>query len=164
MDAAEHLWKAYRNAANTQGPDRDALVAHYLPWVRRIALWFCRRLPPSVNAGDLEQSGAIGLLEAIDRAASIRTSSQTFAQYWIKKEMLAFLDKGDGLSPGQRRHAKASGRALQEPLRDVFCAQDPAVAESDDAEEVACLLVSIVWVSSARGPLASGAGWTCTSD
>ncbi|MCA9610512.1 MAG: RNA polymerase sigma factor FliA [Myxococcales bacterium] len=45
--------------------DRESLIARGLPLVRRIAFRLARRLPPSVDVGDLIGAGSEGLLKAV---------------------------------------------------------------------------------------------------
>ncbi len=79
-----------------QRESADELVRRHAPLVRRIAYHLMGRLPPSVDVGDLIQSGMIGLLEASrhyspDRAASF----ETYAGIRIRGAMLDELRKTD---------------------------------------------------------------------
>lgn len=48
-------------------PDRDKLIAQYLPLVRSTAQKFRRSLPPAVETDDLVSAGLFGLMDAIER-------------------------------------------------------------------------------------------------
>ena len=58
-----------------QRQSADELVKTHAPLVRRIAYHLMGRLPPSVDVGDLIQSGMIGLLEAARNYATDRSAS-----------------------------------------------------------------------------------------
>lgn len=79
-----------------QRESADELVRRHAPLVRRIAYHLMGRLPPSVDVGDLIQSGMIGLLEAARHYASDRAASfETYAGIRIRGAMLDELRKTD---------------------------------------------------------------------
>src|SRR5690242_20799658 len=70
-----------------QKQSADELVRQHAPLVRRIAYHLMGRLPPSVDVGDLIQSGMIGLLEAARHYATDRAASfETYAGIRIRSE------------------------------------------------------------------------------
>jgi len=89
MSVASEYLKLERQSA-------DALVKQHAPLVRRIAYHLMGRLPPSVDVGDLIQSGMIGLLEAARNFATDRSASfETYAGIRIRGAMLDELRKTD---------------------------------------------------------------------
>jgi RNA polymerase sigma factor for flagellar operon FliA len=89
MSVASEYLKLERQSA-------DALVKQHAPLVRRIAYHLMGRLPPSVDVGDLIQSGMIGLLEAARHYATDRAASfETYAGIRIRGAMLDELRKTD---------------------------------------------------------------------
>ena len=47
--------------------DKEQLVVHYAPLVKRIAYHLMAKLPASVQVEDIIQNGMLGLLDAINR-------------------------------------------------------------------------------------------------
>src|SRR5690242_11146381 len=79
-----------------QRQSADELVKTHAPLVRRIGYHLMGRLPPSVDVGDLIQSGMIGLLEAARNYATDRSASfETYAGIRIRGAMLDELRKTD---------------------------------------------------------------------
>ncbi len=71
--------------------NKDKIATEYLPLVRSIVKKFAHL---GVPTEDLEQEGMIGLLEAADRFEDDKGAKfSTYATYWIKKKMLAAIDK-----------------------------------------------------------------------
>lgn len=99
---------------------RDELVAIGIPIVRRIAYRMARRLPPSVEVGDLIGAGTEGLLRAID--AYDRTRCDRFEPYAEARVRGAILDELRNLDVmtrhGRRRMTEVT-RAIQQLQREL---------------------------------------------
>lgn len=84
--------------------DRDQLVNHFAPLVKRIAFHLMARLPSSVHVDDLVQNGMIGLLDAISRFETGHGAQfETYAVQRIRGAMLDGLRENDWLPRGLRR-------------------------------------------------------------
>lgn len=71
--------------------DKEKVVKEYLPLVRSIAFKYNKL---GIPQEDLEQEGMIGLLEAADKFKNDKGAKfSTYATYWIKKYILAAIDK-----------------------------------------------------------------------
>lgn len=119
-----------------QRESADELVRRHAPLVRRIAYHLMGRLPPSVDVGDLIQSGMIGLLESArhyspDRAASF----ETYAGIRIRGAMLDELRKTDWTPRSVHRKV----REVAEVVRQI---EIETGADADDAEVVRRLGIS----------------------
>ncbi|MCP4041714.1 MAG: RNA polymerase sigma factor FliA [Gammaproteobacteria bacterium] len=80
----------------TQAGSQDQQVTKYAPLVKRIAYHLMSRLPPSVQADDLIQSGMIGLLEALrNYDKSLGASFETYAGIRIRGAMLDEIRRSD---------------------------------------------------------------------
>ena len=80
--------------AQADAQDQDELVNRHAPLVKRIAYHLMSRLPPSVQADDLIQSGMIGLLEAArNYDPSQGASFETYAGIRIRGSMLDEIRK-----------------------------------------------------------------------
>lgn len=92
------------------GATRDELIELGLPIVRRMAFRMARRLPPSVDVGDLIGAGTEGLLKAADAFDPAR--HPRFEPYAEARIRGAILDELRGLDPmtrhGRRRLAEVS--------------------------------------------------------
>ncbi|MGA0586340.1 RNA polymerase sigma factor FliA [Dyella sp. KRB-257] len=111
-----------------QRQSADELVKTHAPLVRRIAYHLMGRLPPSVDVGDLIQSGMIGLLEAARNYATDRSASfETYAGIRIRGAMLDELRKTDWTPRSVHRKA----REVAEVVRQI---EVETGADADDAE------------------------------
>ncbi len=71
--------------------NKEKVVKEYLPLVRSIATTYNKL---GIPQEDLEQEGMIGLLEAADKYEEDKGAKfSTYATYWIKKYILAAVDK-----------------------------------------------------------------------
>lgn len=116
-DVAEGLWAAYH--ATRAVADRNRLAEHYLPLVRKIADRLHARLPPSVDVGDLEGVGAVGLLaaiEAFDPARGVK-----FETYAGPRVLGAMLD--------DLRRLDSFPRLIRARVREVTAAADALAAD-----------------------------------
>lgn len=111
-----------------QRQSADELVKTHAPLVRRIAYHLMGRLPPSVDVGDLIQSGMIGLLEAARNYATDRSASfETYAGIRIRGAMLDELRRTDWTPRSVHRKA----REVAEVVRQI---EVETGADADDAE------------------------------
>jgi RNA polymerase sigma factor FliA len=111
-----------------QRQSADELVKQHAPLVRRIAYHLMGRLPPSVDVGDLIQSGMIGLLEAARNYATDRSASfETYAGIRIRGAMLDELRRTDWTPRSVHRKA----REVAEVVRQI---ETETGADADDTE------------------------------
>lgn len=84
--------------------DRNQLVTHYAPLVKRIAYHLMARLPSSVQVDDIVQNGMMGLLDAINRyEEGLGAQFETYAVQRIRGAMLDGLRENDWLPRSLRR-------------------------------------------------------------
>jgi RNA polymerase sigma factor FliA len=84
--------------------DRNQLVGHYAPLVKRIAYHLMARLPSSVQVEDIIQNGMLGLLDAISRyEEGLGAQFETYAVQRIRGAMLDGLRENDWLPRSLRR-------------------------------------------------------------
>jgi RNA polymerase sigma factor for flagellar operon FliA len=106
------------NAAPTPALSRDLLVSIGLPIVRRIAFRMARRLPPSVEVGDLIGAGTEGLLRAIDGYDPSRCDRfEPYAEARIRGAILDELRGLDVMTRHGRRRMTEVTKAIQELSR-----------------------------------------------
>jgi RNA polymerase sigma factor for flagellar operon FliA len=121
MSVASEYLKLERQSA-------DDLVKQHAPLVRRIAYHLMGRLPPSVDVGDLIQSGMIGLLEAARNFATDRSASfETYAGIRIRGAMLDELRRTDWTPRSVHRKT----REVAEVVRQI---EMETGADAEDAE------------------------------
>jgi RNA polymerase sigma factor for flagellar operon FliA len=90
---------------------RNALVAAYLPQVKRIVQRIAVHLPASVELEDLIHVGVIGLIQAIERYDPERDNTfMTFAAFRIRGAVLSELRDRDYLSRSSRRKVREMER------------------------------------------------------
>jgi RNA polymerase sigma factor FliA len=111
--------------------DQNALVNRYAQLVRRIAYHLMSRLPPTVQADDLIQSGMIGLLEASrNYNAEQGASFETYAGIRIRGAMLDEIRRGDWAPRSLHRKMRQVTEAIRGvELREGRDARDAEVAE-----------------------------------
>ena len=89
--------------------NKEKIVTEYLPLVRSIAAKYNKL---GIPQEDLEQEGMIGLLEAANRYEENKGAKfSTYATYWIKKYILAAVDK-------EKKHSSNSTNLNEEITRD----------------------------------------------
>ena len=95
--------------------DRDQLVTHYAPLVKRIAYHLMAKLPASVQVDDIIQNGMIGLLDAISRyEEGLGAQFETYAVQRIRGAMLDGLRENDWLPRSLRRDMRRIEGAIHE--------------------------------------------------
>ncbi|MCD6177063.1 MAG: sigma-70 family RNA polymerase sigma factor [Candidatus Cloacimonetes bacterium] len=102
--------------------NKEKIVTEYLPLVRSIAAKYNKlRIPQE----DLEQEGMIGLLKAANKYEENRGAKfSTYATYWIKKYILAAVDK-------EKKHSLNSTNLNEEITKDKKAAAIKAVTNFD---------------------------------
>lgn len=106
--------KAYQQVQN-QGRSEVGSLESYLPLVNRIAYHLKGRLPASVMAEDLIQSGIIGLMEAMQKfSADQGASFETYAGIRIRGAMLDEIRKGDWTPRSVHRKSREVQQAIHE--------------------------------------------------
>ena len=89
--------------------NNEKIVTEYLPLVRSIATKYNKL---GVPHEDLEQEGMIGLLKAANKYEENKGAKfSTYATYWIKKYILAAVDK-------ERKHSLNSTALNEEITKD----------------------------------------------
>ncbi len=94
--------------------DRNAMIKHYQPLVRRLAHHMMAKLPANVQVDDLIQVGLLGLSEALTRyEAAQGVQFETFATQRIRGAMLDELRGNDWMSRGSRKSQKEIEQAMR---------------------------------------------------
>jgi RNA polymerase sigma factor for flagellar operon FliA len=95
-------------------PSRDELIQRGLPIVRRLAFRLARRLPPSVDVGDLIGAGTEGLLKAIE-AYDVGNPArfETYAESRVRGAILDELRGQDALTRHGRRQMGEVTRVMR---------------------------------------------------
>jgi RNA polymerase sigma factor for flagellar operon FliA len=125
---------------------REQLVERFLPLVERLAGVVASRLPNCVERDDLEQAGAIGLLEALEGFDPARNILfPTYASQRIRGAMLDYLRGQDEMPRLYRvRQRKMQDQRTQhyvrtgERLSDVELEEDLGLSESQIRYVQAC--------------------------
>ncbi|NOY92593.1 MAG: FliA/WhiG family RNA polymerase sigma factor [Deltaproteobacteria bacterium] len=96
--------------AQAESVDRDELITRALPIVRRLAFRMIRRLPPSVDVGDLIGAGNEGLLKAARAYDPSRYPRfEPYAEARIRGAILDQLRSADQMTRhGRRRMAEVT--------------------------------------------------------
>lgn len=93
---------------------RNALVEHYQPLVRMIAGALERRLPRSVDRGDLETAGNVGLMSAIEAWDPARgVPFELYAEHRLRGALLDELRNLDWLPRPWRARLETRRRAIE---------------------------------------------------
>lgn len=93
---------------------RNALVEHYQPLVRLIASALERRIPRSVERGDLETAGNVGLMSAIEAFDPARgVPFELYAEHRLRGALLDELRNLDWLPRPWRARLEARRRAIE---------------------------------------------------
>ncbi len=114
----QELWRKY--ATDKSASNKNELVLHYLPTVRKAVL----RLLPAYSAfcsyDDMVSSGVIGLMDAVEKYDATRDARfETYSALRIRGEILDSIRAQDWASDSLRRRIKAAARTrdeLQETL------------------------------------------------
>lgn len=88
--------------------DQEAIVRHYSPKIRIIALRMKSKLPQSVELGELISAGSLGLVESLGKfRPDLNIKFETYAENRIKGAMLDELRRMDWFSRGLRQKVKS---------------------------------------------------------
>lgn len=133
---------AYRNPEEQliDGLTRTQLMATYAPKISFIARRIAHRLPPNapLELDDLINSGALGLLDAIDKYdATKMVKFGTYAEFRIRGAILDVLRRIDPVS----RNVREKANEVQKTIRDL----EGALGRPPSSDEVAkALRISVV--------------------
>lgn len=110
---------------------QEDLVTRHAPLVKRIAYHLLARLPDTVQADDLIQSGMIGLLEAVRNFEQGRGASfETYAGIRIRGAMLDEVRRNDWTPRSVHRRSREIAEAIRQiEAREGRDAQDVEIAE-----------------------------------
>ena len=102
------------------GGERETLIRTHAGLVRRIALGFAARVPPSVELQVLLGAGFLGLLDAVDKFEGARSVPfEAYARMRIQGAIQDSLRAGDRLSRRERRCGREADRAEEKLTRTV---------------------------------------------
>lgn len=94
--------------------EKERLVNHYAPLVKRIAYHLMAKLPASVQVDDLVQNGMLGLLDALGRfEEGLGAQFETYAVQRVRGAMLDGLRENDWLPRGIRKEMRRVEAVLQ---------------------------------------------------
>ena len=104
-------------AWSTADPEvRGAIVAHYAPKIKIIALRMKAKLPQHIELGELLSAGSLGLIESLEKfQVDMGIKFETYAENRIKGAMLDELRRMDWFTRGLRQRV----RVLEENMRKV---------------------------------------------
>ena len=130
--ARSTLIDAAQTSPTRQGPATAGLVLQHINLVRRIAKQMVRRMPSSVEAEDLIQTGMVGLLEAATRYECRRDASfATYAKRRIRGAMIDSLRRCDwGTRQLRRRLRDIDDARKRIEGRTGEAAKAPAIADA----------------------------------
>ena len=115
---AQELWRRYAKDKSTS--NKNELVMHYLPAVKKTVLHLLPTYSAYTSYDDMVSSGVIGLMDAIEKYdASRDTRFETYSAMRIRGEILDSIRAQDWASDSLRRRIKAAARTrteLQEKL------------------------------------------------
>ncbi len=95
--------------------DQEAIVRHYAPKIRILALRMKNKLPQSVELGELISAGSIGLLDALGKfRPELGIKFDTYSENRIKGAMLDELRRMDWFSRGMRQKVKMLDEAMRQ--------------------------------------------------
>lgn len=95
--------------------EREAIVRHYSPKIRIIALRMKTKLPQSVELGELISAGSVGLVESLGKfRPELGIKFETYSENRIKGAMLDELRRMDWFSRGLRQKVKVIENAIHD--------------------------------------------------
>ncbi len=112
QEVEKQLWRNYKQSRLKE--TREALILHYLWYVKYIAGRIAIKLPAHVRSEDLFNSGVIGLIDALERFDDSRNNSfKTYAFTRIQGAIIDELRSLDWAPRSLRRKARAIKEASQ---------------------------------------------------
>lgn len=113
--ALSRLWGEYRRSERIE--DRNALIEHYRPYATMVARRVKARLPRSVDMGDLESAGDVGLIQAIQSYDPERgVPFEAFCEFRVRGAILDELRRHDWV-PRPVRNRLNRLKQLKEEMR-----------------------------------------------
>lgn len=110
LETGATAWEAFSPA------EQEAVVRHYAPKIRFLALRMKAKLPRSVEIGELISSGTLGLMEALGKfRPQLGIRFETYAESRIKGAMLDDLRRLDWFPRSLRQRV----RVLDDAMRKV---------------------------------------------
>tara|TARA_R110002110_G_C13470513_1_gene720879 strand:- start:116563 stop:117267 length:705 start_codon:yes stop_codon:yes gene_type:complete len=117
----------------TRRDGMDQLVHEYLPLVKKLALYWSARLPPSIEIDDLMQVGLMGLIQASENYdASQGASFATYAAIRVKGAMLDEVRRNDWVP----RTLQQKMRLVTDAIRQVEARNGTVAADREIADEL----------------------------
>jgi len=107
---------------------RGAIVGHYAPIIKILALRMKAKVPQHVKLDELISAGSLGLIEALEKfKPDLKIKFETYAENRIKGAMLDELRRMDWFTRGLRQRV----RLLEDSVRSVeqFTGHVPSVQE-----------------------------------
>jgi RNA polymerase sigma factor FliA len=107
---------------------RGAIVGHYAPMIKILALRMKAKVPQHVELAELISAGSLGLIEALEKfKPDLRIKFETYAENRIKGAMLDELRRMDWFTRGLRQRV----RLLEDSVRKVeqFTGHAPSFQE-----------------------------------
>jgi RNA polymerase sigma factor for flagellar operon FliA len=128
----EHPWEALETGAtawdNFSPVEQEAIVRHYAPKIRFLALRLKAKLPRSVELGEMISSGTLGLMEALGKfRPQLGIRFETYAENRIRGAMLDELRRLDWFPRSLRQRL----RILDEAMRKVEHEQGRQASEEE---------------------------------
>jgi|AGTN01.3.fsa_nt_gi RNA polymerase sigma factor, FliA/WhiG family/RNA polymerase sigma factor, sigma-70 family len=109
----QELWRSYTKYGRLS--DKNALVMHYLPAVKRAALHLIPTYRAYCSYEDMVSSGVIGLMDAIEKYDASRDARfETYSALRIRGEILDSIRAQDWASDSLRRRLKTAERTQRE--------------------------------------------------
>jgi RNA polymerase sigma factor FliA len=109
----QELWQRYSKYRKLS--DKNKLVMHYLPVVKKAALHMIPTYRAYCSYDDMVSSGVIGLMDAIEKYDATRDARfETYSAMRIRGEILDSIRAQDWASDSLRRRLKAAERAQSE--------------------------------------------------
>jgi RNA polymerase sigma factor for flagellar operon FliA len=108
FDAGETAWRDFSHA------QQEAIVRHFAPKVKYLALRLKSRLPKNVELSELVSAGTLGLMESFSKfRPNLGFKFDTYAENRIRGAMLDELRRMDWLPRGLRQRARRLDEAMQ---------------------------------------------------
>ena len=133
-----------------QAQNLDGIVEEFLPLVKRIALFWSARLPPTIELDDLIQVGLLGLIQASETYdASQGASFATYASIRVKGAMLDEVRRNDWVPRSLQQKMKQVTQAIRSAeSRTGRAAKDRDIADElgvslDEYQKVA---TELTWI------------------
>ena len=115
FDVKKKKLRKRRQINQVSDEERNEIIQKYYPMIESIARKIAFRLPANIEAGDLISSGAIGLIDAIEKYDKTRDSKfKTYAEFRVRGAILDSLRSQDWVPRSIRDKAKKIQKAIKE--------------------------------------------------